>query len=1190
MKYEAERPQGGTVARDALSLAFVGIAYFLAHELAFLLPGAQKVVAAVWPAAGIGLAALLLNPRRRWPAILLILFLAGNSANFLSGTPVPSSLGFVTANATESLACAWLISRWCGEVVRFSRVKQVLALIGCAAGVNAGTAFIGAGVATLAHATPFWDTWQTWYVADGLGILLIAPLVVTWSDYREWFRGLRGGRALESGVFLVAWCAAGWLIFQPVGTFHPLNPQPYMLVGLLAWPALRLGRRYVSLAVVELGVIMAVRAGSAGPLLWSGAIPVDRLLAAQVWLGFTAAVGLLLAAACTETQAAERRSRDEHDRLRALGDNLPNGVVYQLLRERDGSVRFLYVSAGVKQLTGVSVGEVLNSPSALYDLIVEEDRQAHALAEEVCGREQKVFNTEVRLRRRDGQVRWMHLSSTPRPLPDGRVLWDGIQLDVTDRKRQEAAREESEGRFRLVVENAEMPVVITSIEDGKVLFINECAARYFDTPQTEAPGLQAPDFWRDPAARARFIEVLSDTGRVAGLEVEIKTRTGQRRFASISANVISYCGQRAVFVVLNDITVIREAAAKLEHERALLRTLIETVPDMIWMKDAAGRFVTCNSATQRFFGVAESAMIGKTDYDFFPKAEAENYREQDRATIAAGGPRVNQEWVTVRETGRRVLLETTKVPTFDAGGELTGVVGVARDVTAAHMVAEALRGRVALQEQLEQLAAAAPGALISCLHRPDGTWCLTYGSPAFEDLFGVASGEFAEDATGFWTQLLHAEDRDRLSRAVSAAERNGSLLHQEFRLLNPRKGEMWMETRAVPAAQPDGGTRWQGFVMDISGRKIAEAALAEEVVRRRILFEQAHDGIAVLDLNGKLQESNPAFARMLGYTQEQTRDLYLWDWNAQWTRQELLSRLTDLATTPATFETRHRRRDGSLYEAEVSASGAEFGGNGFIYCVLRDITGRKAAEAALRESRRLEGIGVLAAGMAHEFNNLLTVINGYSGMLSSSLDLHDPMREQAEAIRGAGERAARLTRQLLTYGRKQILRPSALDLNLVVERSRGAWVPLLRPDIRLSVQLDPSAGLASIDAEQFREVLVNLVKNAVEAMPRGGQLAIATAHLRIGEEDAARHADARPGSYVMLSVSDTGVGMNERTRSRVFDPFFTTRDRATSTGLGLATVYGSVAQHKGWIAVESALGQGSEFRVYLPRVEEPDEF
>jgi integral membrane sensor domain MASE1 len=292
MDFGAERVPVRAFGRDALWIAFLALAYFLAHEVALLFPDAQKVVAAIWPAGGIGLAALLLSPRRRWPVVLAILFLAGILADLLSGGSLLAGIGFVTANVTESLASAWLISRWCGDAVRFYRVKEVVALIACATAVNACTAFAGAGTASFISSSPFWNTWQTWWVAHGLGILLVTPLIVTWSDFQDWFRGLRWERTLESWLFIIAWCAVGWLAFRPVATFHPLSHQPYVLLGLLAWPALRLGQREVTLALVVLAALaVSSEAVSAGPLLWGGADILARLLAVQVWLAFIAAAG-----------------------------------------------------------------------------------------------------------------------------------------------------------------------------------------------------------------------------------------------------------------------------------------------------------------------------------------------------------------------------------------------------------------------------------------------------------------------------------------------------------------------------------------------------------------------------------------------------------------------------------------------------------------------------------------------------------------------------------------------------------------------------------------------------------------------------------------------------------------------------------------------------------------------------------
>src|ERR1035441_2206102 len=295
MDFGAERLSVRAIGRDALWIAFLALAYFLAHEGALLFPDAQKVGAAIWRAGGMGVAALLLPPRRRWPVVLAILFLAGMLADLLSGWSLLAGIGFVTANVTESLAGAWLISRWCGDAVRFYRVKEVVSLIACASAVNACTAFAGAGTASFIGSSPYWSTWQTWWVAHGLGILLVAPLIVTWSDFQDWLRGLRGERRLESWLFIAAWCAAGWLVFRPVATFHPLSAQPYMLLGLLVWPALRLGPRSVTLALALLAILaLTSKAVSIGPLFGGGADPLERLLMAQVRFAFITATGLLL--------------------------------------------------------------------------------------------------------------------------------------------------------------------------------------------------------------------------------------------------------------------------------------------------------------------------------------------------------------------------------------------------------------------------------------------------------------------------------------------------------------------------------------------------------------------------------------------------------------------------------------------------------------------------------------------------------------------------------------------------------------------------------------------------------------------------------------------------------------------------------------------------------------------------------
>jgi PAS domain S-box-containing protein len=259
-----------------------------------------------------------------------------------------------------------------------------------------------------------------------------------------------------------------------------------------------------------------------------------------------------------------------------------------------------------------------------------------------------------------------------------------------------------------------------------------------------------------------------------------------------------------------------------------------------------------------------------------------------------------------------------------------------------------------------------------------------------------------------------------------------------------------------------------------------------------------------------------------------------------------------------------------------------------------DITKRKQAEAArarlesqLLQSQKLESVGRLAGGVAHDFNNYLTVINGYCDLLLSRLAPDDPDRAGLVDARRAGERAATLTRQLLAFGRQQILSPSPVSLNQIVSSIEAMLRCLVPENIGLATVLAPGIGAAMADTGQIEQVLMNLVTNARDAMPNGGTIRIETANVDLDSATGERHRDIAPGAYVTLAVTDTGVGMDERTRALIFEPFFTTKELGKGTGLGLAMVYGIVKQSGGAIAVRSEPGAGSAFTVYFPRVDAP---
>jgi signal transduction histidine kinase len=284
-------------------------------------------------------------------------------------------------------------------------------------------------------------------------------------------------------------------------------------------------------------------------------------------------------------------------------------------------------------------------------------------------------------------------------------------------------------------------------------------------------------------------------------------------------------------------------------------------------------------------------------------------------------------------------------------------------------------------------------------------------------------------------------------------------------------------------------------------------------------------------------------------------------------------------------ELRNRKKDGSLFwvSASIAPIKSRDGAIDRFLGIQLDITEQKSLLEQLEQTSRLESIGRLAGGVAHDFNNLLTAMMGHAELALLQLDEDHPAAESCQVIRATGERARDLTRQLLAFGREQIIRPRPVDLNAEIDATCGMLDRLIGE--RVEIEIRPQVGLWAVlaDATQVEQVLTNLVVNALDSMPEGGRILIETRNVVHDEAYAATHAEAPVGDFVMLAVSDTGAGMPPEVREKIFEPFFTTKEAGQGTGLGLATVYGIVKQHQGSISVYSEVGHGTTIRIYLPR-------
>ena len=371
---------------------------------------------------------------------------------------------------------------------------------------------------------------------------------------------------------------------------------------------------------------------------------------------------------------------------------------------------------------------------------------------------------------------------------------------------------------------------------------------------------------------------------------------------------------------------------------------------------------------------------------------------------------------------------------------------------------------------------------------------------------------------------------------------------------------------------------------DASSRKEGPAATSAGGDRYQTLFDHSPTPKFVFD-RGTLALStvNHAALNHYGYERDEFLAMNLRDLIPAEDFPAFINQINELPGLSGNSGVwRHRRKNGSLTEMAITAHALEFGGRASWLILAMDISERLSLEAQLRQSQKMESIGMLAGGVAHDFNNLLTVIQGHAGLSMASPDLPPKIAHSLKEISQASKRAADLTRQLLTFSRKHTLQPQIVDLNEVITNVTKMLRRVLGEDVKLDVTLGEKLPPVKADVGMLEQVLMNLAVNSRDAMPRGGTLRVQTGIVKLTAEDAAKNSEARPGPHLCLSLADTGCGIPPENLPHIFEPFFTTKELDRGTGLGLATVYGIVRQHQGWIEVSSTIGSGTTFQIFLP--------
>ncbi|MET0552497.1 MAG: PAS domain S-box protein [Vicinamibacteria bacterium] len=838
------------------------------------------------------------------------------------------------------------------------------------------------------------------------------------------------------------------------------------------------------------------------------------------------------------------------------------------------------------------------------------------------GTSQDVYQTEFRLRHRDGSYRWiLSLASLTRDEAGqgARVL--GCHVDITAQKKAQQALRDGEARLRDTLE-ALMEGCQVLDRDWRFVFLNEAATLQARRPRASLlgqtlmecyPGIEATSFFAaarysmEKRVRQRLRnEFVYPDGTSATFELRLEPQpTG---LAILSLDITEtlrgesfMSGQKEVLEQIASGRPLPEILTTLVH---VVEAQAPEIIGSVLLLEADGttlRHAAAPRLEQWYTSAIDGTQIG-------PRVGSCGTAAFRAAPVYVRDVATDPLWTDYRalaiEHGLKACWST---PILDVDGRVLGTFAFyLREVALPeprHLALFDVAVRLAvvaitrLREE-EQLRESETRFRQLADTIQEVFWLLDveqnkiiYISPAYESIWGRSREGLLRNPTD-WAEAIAPEDRDRVVEA-SRHEAQGTY-DVEYRIVRPDGTRRWVRARAFPVRDAEGRVfRIAGVAQDITQRKQGEDALLHSEEKFATAFRSSPDGLALARvLDGQLLDVNDAFLRISGYAREELigrTTLGIGLWGNPDDRIEYLRRLQQaggVRDMTAPFVNKAGERRECLISGELVRLDSEL----LSLTTLRDVTDQRRAEAEreglesqLRQAQKLEAIGRLAGGVAHDFNNMLGVILGYTDRELSMRPASDPVCASLISIRDAAERSAELTRQLLAFSRQQKVEPRVLDLNAQVAGMQKLLRHTIGEDVALTLTLDPALWPVSMDPSQVDQALVNLAINARDSMPGGGRLAVETRNVMVDQALCRRLPEARPGPHVMLSVTDTGTGMDDETRERAFEPFFTTKPESKGTGLGLATVYGIVKQNDGFIELESALGEGTAVRLYLSR-------
>jgi len=875
--------------------------------------------------------------------------------------------------------------------------------------------------------------------------------------------------------------------------------------------------------------------------------------------------------------------RGRREFLEAIISSLP-GTFYVL--DQDGN--HVIWNKNAETIFGYSPEELTSTNSLEFIAEHERDRVKEAIE---CAFREGRSSIRTEAITKDGRIIPFYFSAISTVI-NSKTYLVGTGIEISQQVEVEESLRKSEQKYRDLVENT-IDILFSADEEGVIQYVSPRVAKYGYTPDDFLGKnfLQIVEPEDQESAIRDFMRMI-ETGREFPSEIRIRDAEEHVHwFESIAKLRKDNAGNLlGVNGILRDIDERKKAELALKESEEMFRFIFEGAIDGILLADPdTGKFHMANPSICSMLGYSEEELLAMGVDDIHPADALQQVHEALKKQISGDEP-LAQDLPVLLKDGRVIICDIGSSIVQLKGRQF--VMGFFRDNTDRTYALEALRHS---EEKYSKLVESSMDGIV--IHQ---NAVIKFVNRAGLGMLGYSEEEIIEHNI---LDFIAPEHRELVFQRYQDRAKGKDVPSQYEIDLKKKDGSHIPVELSVNVTHYQGVPSAMVFLRDISERRIAEEKIRESERLFRELYEDAPNAYCSINaFNGSFLNFNKAALDMLGYdpgelSQLKVLDVYSDTPDGVPTAKKLF-RLLKQGKPIENAELQMKRKDGDYRWINLNVKPV-FNEEGVVVesrSVAQDITERKMAEKALREkeeqlreAQKMEAVGQLAGGVAHEFNNMMGAIKGYCDLLVEDVGVDDPKYADIQGIRQVADRVAELTRKLLAFGRRQIMQPRVIDL----QEQLGGMMSLVRriagENVRIVIESDNELKGVKADPGQFEHVVMNLVMNAKEAMPSGGELRIELRNHILDEGRAAEFENLKPGGYVMLAVHDTGSGMDAGTLSRIFEPFFTTKDKSRTTGLGLPTIHGIVRQTGGDIRVESERGKGSVFRIFLPASEEPVE-